>query len=209
MVETLEQVISAYFGIGIEPKPKRNYVHIGAYEGTFGDSTLYLQQAGWRGVLIETNPLIVPDLIKNRADKKTQIYDVACVGSRDVLSVDFTAYPTLGQHGGLSPHPSKIRAETGGHPVPVEIFTVSAMTVDTILMLAYEDKPIKVDYVQLDVEGTEKDVLKGFDLARWQVQVITIENDDPRNADLDSVMQGRGYRVFEKVGRNTVYERVG
>jgi hypothetical protein len=34
----------------------------------------------------------------------------------------------------------------------------------------------RLDFLSLDVDGIEMEVLKGFDLARWQLKVAAIEN---------------------------------
>jgi len=38
--------------------------------------------------------------------------------------------------------------------------------------LLEKQPPARVDFVSIDVEGTELDVLRGFNLARWQPELI-------------------------------------
>jgi hypothetical protein len=56
---------------------------------------------------------------------------------------------------------------------------VPTMTLDTIL--AWSGFP-RLDFLSVDVEGTEIDVLNGFDLERWKPKAMILESwTDPSN----------------------------
>lgn len=210
MTPPLEQFVSEYFILDRTPPHKRRYLHVGSYDGKHGDCTAYLQSAGWLGVLVEPNPAIIPHLLMNRADANTVIFDVACVANETERQASYIGYAELGQHGGLSPDHSKIESEARRYPngVTPNVSIVKAMTVNEILRVAFDGKPHALDYVQIDTEGTEQDVLAGFDLDLYTPALMCIETDDPRNADMDMILMGRGYDVIARYGQNTVYERV-
>ena len=47
-------------------------------------------------------------------------------------------------------------------------------TLDDILEQA--EAPMPIDFVSIDVEGHEVEVLSGFDLARWRPRLILVED---------------------------------
>ena len=78
------------------------------------------------------------------------------------------------------------------HRPVLESRVVHTMTLDEIL--SEHRTPEGLDYLSIDVEGHELEVLGGFDVQRWKPKVITIEyNYDAIRAD---VIRSRlpGYR---------------
>lgn len=207
-----ERYIAEYFALGRNRQLPRQrvYVDIGAHDGTTNSNTYPLQRAGWLGVCIEPNPSTFPLLVKARADEKTGCYDVACVASDSNKQETFIEFPNLPQFSGLAPDGKKVIAEARalGKPIEPTTHVVQARTLNSILDSFFEGITTHIDFISLDVEGTEIDVLVGLDFERWQPQLLCIENNDPRNSGLTSFMQTRGYEVAQVLGINTFYERV-
>jgi hypothetical protein len=54
--------------------------------------------------------------------------------------------------------------------------------------------PGRIDYVSLDTEGSELDILSTFDFARYRVRLWTIEhNHTAGEAEIDRLMSAHGY----------------
>jgi hypothetical protein len=82
---------------------------------------------------------------------------------------------------------------------------VPAMTLDEMLTSA---KIEKVDFVSIDVEGAELEVLQGFDLNRWAPKLLLIErNSRFRNKPLVDLLQQHNYYFFKNMGVNDFYWR--
>ncbi len=79
--------------------------------------------------------------------------------------------------------------------------TVDLMTLDDIL--AKENNP-KVDFISIDVEAQELQVLSGFSLERHQPALVLIE-DGVRNLDKHRHMTGRGYKLVKRTVLNNWY----
>ncbi|HEX7947688.1 MAG TPA: FkbM family methyltransferase, partial [Phenylobacterium sp.] len=63
--------------------------------------------------------------------------------------------------------------------------------------------PRRIDYLSLDTEGSELDILAAFDFDAWDVRLITVEHNhtDRREAVFD-LLTGKGYaRKFESLSR--------
>jgi hypothetical protein len=81
-----------------------------------------------------------------------------------------------------------------------------------------EIKKDHIDYLSIDVERNELDVLRGIDLLRWNPKVIAIENlgrelgnstlwddiwKDPEEQDV--LLQNLNYRFIHRMSCNDVY----
>ena len=64
------------------------------------------------------------------------------------------------------PHSSLDRKRIALGVLPEKIINVSIRTLDSILVEA--GSPTEFDFLPIDVEGHEIEVLRGFDIARWR-----------------------------------------
>ena len=75
-------------------------------------------------------------------------------------------------------------------------------TLDDILDEACAPAPF--DFLSIDVEGHELEVLSGFDLARWRPRLILIE-DHVGNLDRHSFLKNSGFRLIRRCENNGWY----
>jgi hypothetical protein len=75
-------------------------------------------------------------------------------------------------------------------------------TLDTILK-SYPALD-KIDYISIDTEGTELEVLKGFDIAKWMPKLMVIENNfnDPQ---IEEYLTTFGYTKVKRLVVNDFY----
>jgi hypothetical protein len=98
---------------------------------------------------------------------------------------------------------SSLRAQSVTAGVtPVDQITVQGMTLDSIL--SQVGAPASIDFVSIDVEGHEIDVLDGFDLARWLPKILVVE-DLLMSSRLNRYLKARGYKWFRRTGLNGWY----
>ena len=75
-----------------------------------------------------------------------------------------------------------------GRRYPVE-------TVSLNDLLAFWEAPRRIDYLSLDTEGSELDILQHFDFAAHDVRLITVEhNHTARRQPILELLTARGYR---------------
>ena len=69
--------------------------------------------------------------------------------------------------------------------------------------------PQTIDYISVDTEGSEYDILEAFDFARWNVLCFTVEhNFTPNQKRIDDLMTARGYeRKFKDFSRFDAWYR--
>ena len=75
-------------------------------------------------------------------------------------------------------------------------------TLDEILEQA--GAPTPIDFVSIDVEGHEVEVLSGFDLARWRPRLLLVE-DHVTNLATHRYLTRAGYRLIRRTGPNGWY----
>jgi hypothetical protein len=62
-------------------------------------------------------------------------------------------------------------------------------------LLAQHGAPQRIDYLSVDTEGSELDILRAFDFDAWEVGLITVEhNYTPRREGLFELLTAKGFR---------------
>jgi FkbM family methyltransferase len=85
----------------------------------------------------------------------------------------------------------------------VEEIKVEVKKLDTVLSRINLEK---IDFVSIDTEGTEIEVLMGFDINRWKPRLFIIENnfDEPKFSDY---LKDFGYKFSQRIGVNDFFVR--
>jgi len=181
------------------------YVEVGAYDGVSFSNSYFFEAIGWTGLLVEPNPDLYARCREARpASRVVQ----AAVGGRDASGsvrlftvggrpgVDALSYTRADQA-----HVERIRRE-GGQTIPVDVPLTS---LDALLALA---PPAAVDFVSVDVEGAELEVLDGLRLEKWRPQVLLVEdNSGGRDTRVAEYVARHGYRHVRRRGCNVLYSR--
>jgi FkbM family methyltransferase len=171
------------------------FVEVGANEPQQRSQTWHLEQAGWNGVLIEPQPDLAEQLRQARSAK---VFAVAC-------SSPDNAGRALPLHiaGPLS---SLDRGGMAAGASPERIIDVPVRALDQILSEAQAPSPI--DFLSIDVEGHELDVLRGFDIARWKPRLILLE-DHVTDLTKHKFLTHAGYRLIRRFDNNGWYVPAG
>ena len=167
------------------------YVDVGAADPQFGSQTWRFEQAGWNGVLIEPRPDVAEKL---RQARHAAVFEVACTSPDNAgrsmplnLRDGYSSLNATLAIAGLKPRGT---------------IAVKTRTLDDILNEA--GAPTPIDFVSIDVEGHEPEVLAGFDLARWRPRLILIE-DHVLDLALHRLLEARGYTWVRRTGLNGWY----
>jgi hypothetical protein len=90
----------------------------------------------------------------------------------------------------------KKRRQIRGTTYPVETITLTEL-------LQSHGAPEVIDYLSIDTEGSEFDILNAFEFNRYRFRVITVEhNFAPQRGDIYRLLTEHGYRrVAETASR--------
>jgi FkbM family methyltransferase len=180
------RLVPEFFGGG-----KGFFVEVGANDPHERSQTWHLEQAGWTGILIEPQPDLAAKL---RAARTAKVFAVACSSPENTGRT--LPLHVAGPLSGLD----RERMAPGAEPET--IIAVPIRTLDSILDEARA--PMPLDFVSIDVEGHEIEVLRGFDIARWRPRLILLED---HVADLSKhrFLTAAGYRIIRRYENNGWY----
>lgn len=162
------------------------FVEFGATNGVDLSNTCLLErQLGWRGILAEPARCWHAALAANRTCHVT----TACVWSASGARLTFNEaidakFSTIDTHSATDLHRESRRDGTR-----YEVDTISLND-----LLDRHDAPEVVDYLSIDTEGSEYDILAAFDFGRRRFRVITCEhNFSPARSKIHALLTGHGY----------------
>jgi FkbM family methyltransferase len=168
------------------------FIDVGANDPRDGSQRWLLEQNGWRGILVEPLSGLYDRLVSARP--RSKVWQAAC-SAPDKRG---TAVLHVASHDGFS----TLQPQRDSQGVEFNrAETVQVVTLDDIL--EQEANP-RVDFVSIDVEGGEVDVLRGFSLERHQPALMLIE-DGVRNLDKHRAMTARGYKLVKRTLLNNWY----
>jgi FkbM family methyltransferase len=171
--------------------PAGFFVEVGANQPQEGSQSWQFEQSGWNGILVEPQPDLAARLAQSR---RARVVAAACSSPANA-GTSMTLHVS-GPHSSLRPE----LAVTG--VVAKATIDVPVRTLDDILQEA--GAPVPIDFVSIDVEGHEVEVLSGFDLARWRPRLILIE-DHVTNLATHRCLTQAGYRLIRRTGLNGWY----
>jgi FkbM family methyltransferase len=188
-----------------------NCIEVGAVDGIDGSNTLYFERLGWNCLCIEPQPGIgyFESLKSNR--KLALNYAISQKEQTDAIftvvycTPDWAGgkeYPWSGMSG-LVPDERLIvdHEKLGLKPVKKEIF-VETKRLDWCIDNHFKHDTI--DFISIDVEGSELDVLQSFDVNKYNTKLLVIENNfnDP---DVENYLRPLGWKKDMRVEINDFY----
>ena len=169
------------------------FVEFGATDGIALSNTYLLEtDYGWNGLCSEPNPGFFKELEKNRRCTVTRDCILGCTGE-EVTFILADVYGGVVDYADVDAHSDKRRAyEAKGKSVKLKTISLDDY-------LNRYDAPHQIDYISIDTEGSEYEILRNFPFDSWDVEMFTIEhNFTPQRAQIRDLMEGHGYRCVEK-----------
>lgn len=168
------------------------FVEVGANDPVAGSQTWLLEQNGWQGVLVEPQASLCEKL--RAARPRSQVFQVACScpgseGEADLILTEFNGNATL-------------KPQRDSHGINyVGIERVRITTLDSVLQAAGISQ---IDFLSLDVEGHEIEVMDGFSLEKYKPSLILIE-DGVRDLAKHHFLKCHGYKLVKRTTLNNWY----
>ena len=162
------------------------FVEFGATNGIdLSNSYLLEKEYGWNGILAEPNPLWRDALRQNR----TANISVKCVYSRSGEKVQFLDAP-MPELAGITSFIKKSKQKKWLKKS--SLFEVETVSLNDLLV--EYSAPNQIDFISVDTEGSEFEILNCFDFDRWDVRLWCIEhNNGPTEKLLDALFASKGY----------------
>lgn len=160
------------------------FVEFGAADGyTFSNTWLLEKEFNWNGILAEPAKCFHDKIKKNRSCN----IELDCVwidSNQTVLFREFNELSTI-----------DVFTESDFHaPARRDKETYEVKTISIMDLLSKYQAPRDIDYLSIDTEGSELDILKSLDYDKYKINIITCEHNhtDARNKIRD-FLYSKGY----------------
>lgn len=154
-------------------KMKENgfFVEFGACDGVELSNTLTLEKNfNWNGILAEPSISWHNELFKNRKC----FIDKRAVWKESKKELDFVEVESIKTISGIDTDLFKSDFTELRKNVYNKRFKVETITLRDLL-IEY-NAPKQIDYLSIDTEGSEFDIINGFDFNEYDVKIITVEH---------------------------------
>lgn len=178
------------------------FADIGGYDGLTGSNTLFFEMfRGWTGILVEPAPT---QMRKAQELRRCDCFAYGVAGQARTLEfMEVTAGYTQ-MSGFLDSYDANLLAQVRGDPRHTEtVHTLQAKPLGDILS---EAGLSQVDFLSLDVEGGEMDILQNFDFDAFDIEIWSIENNTSDPA-IPALMQDKGYDLVEFAGVDDIFRK--
>ena len=181
------------------------YIDVGAHHPFYLSNTAIFYEKGSHGICIEPDPTLFKEIKKYR--KNDICLNIGIGFKNDVEEVDFyiMSSPTLNTF-------SKEAAEnyiSYGNQKIVETKKIPLYNINTIIQKYCKTVP---NFISLDVEGLDLDILHSFDFLQYRPEVFCIEtltytedNNEVKITEIIDYMIAQGYKIYSDTYINTIF----
>jgi FkbM family methyltransferase len=173
------------------------YIDIGANDGINGSTTYWAEQIGWKGICIEPQKSTFERMKKGR---NCAAYNCA-ISNKSQENVEFISFPGKDTRSGLADSMSKSHIEAAKQFSNMEKNFVSTKTFGDI-MADFENVKF-IDFLSIDTEGHEMQVLESIDFTKFKFGLITIETQ--AGSDVVRYIEKNGYKKLMTAGSDCLF----
>lgn len=164
------------------------FIEIGASDGIILSNTYLLEkQYKWNGICCEPIPNKFKKLVQNRPN--SICYDKA-VYNTSGLTLNFDIAKNFDLLSGISNHIDTHKSAVDANKETIQVQTISLLDV-----LNNANAPSFIEYMSLDTEGSEFEILKNFDFEKYTFGLIDVEHNynNPRRIEIKNLLLSKGY----------------
>jgi FkbM family methyltransferase len=186
----------------------KTFVDIGANDGVSWSNTLRLERDyGWTGICIEPHPTMFERLASNRKAICLELAVNDKEGVLDFMTIEGTweANMLSGLLENYDPrHRERIEGEYKRYGGTASIKKVKCSPLHDILK---KNNIEKVDYLSIDTEGSEENILKSIDFTAVNVELISAEVNYELQP-LEAILSSNGYTFLDKVHQDAFFRKL-
>ena len=179
-------------------KKKGFFVEIGAFDGIEGSNCFYFEKVQeWDGIAVEASKIQFNKLKKNR---KCKLFNEA-INSKE-KDVEFIEIQEgLTQMSGIDDENYIAKEFISKDPnSKIGKFNTKTVTFEKIV-----PTNAIIDYLSLDIEGGEMDLLESIDFSKYKIKVISVENNIPDKINFELFFKKKNYSFFDRVGQDEIF----
>ena len=183
-----------------------SYLDLGANHAKQYSNTYYFYDKGARGVLVEANPQLIPEL---KLYRNEDVILNCCIGAAAGEAVDFYI---LNGDGLSTPDKKRVDEVIALNPMlhVDRIVPVKTMTVNSIMDTYFEGAPLLLN---IDLEGDDIAILSSIDWEKHRPLMVVIEMIpyrprlvvEEKDETIMRFMEGREYVEYAFTGINSIF----
>lgn len=174
-------------------KTKGFFVDIGAWDGLTSSNTFLLEsQYDWRGICVEANPRMEFVLEQNRPQAFREISAVYTTTGEEVV---FDIANSCEAYSGISNSLDKWKNLVDENKTTIKVRTITFTD-----LLSKHNAPFFIEYLSLDTEGSELEILKSLDHSLYKFGLMDVEHNfvEPKRQELRMFLEANGYIFLEE-----------
>jgi FkbM family methyltransferase len=183
---------------------KPNYLDIGTNDPVYGNNTFLFYKRGSRGVCIEADPALFSN-IKNTRPEDTCLNMGVTFDNRKEAEFYVFDEPA---HNTLSKEEAEYRNKESQSKIK-KIIKIPLLNVNELILTYFKSAP---NYLSIDVEGIDLDILKSLDFNTHRPDIICVEtitfsldNKEQKIEDIILFMKSKNYIVYADTHINTLF----
>ena len=175
------------------------FIEIGAYDGISGSNCYHFERfLNWDGIAIEPSNIQFEKLKKNR---KCKVLNNAI--SDEVKEVEFIEVAEgLTQMSGINNRSFERNFQIISNNQASKTNSINLKTI-TFDEIAPKNKD--VDYLSIDIEGGEMNLLKSIDFKTNNIKVISVENNIPKEQNFKNFFEEINFTYLDRIGQDEIF----
>ena len=179
-------------------KKKGYFVEIGAFDGVLGSNCIHFEKSmKWDGIAIEPSTIQFEKLKLNRKchlinkaiateEKEVEFLEVeeGYTQMSGIINENFTSEETIKKDP---------RSKT-------KKIIITTTTFDKNIPFDKE-----IDYLSIDIEGGEMELLDSIDFKKYNIKVISVENNSPEKLNFKEFFDKKNFNYFDRVGQDEIF----
>lgn len=186
------------------------FVDVGAHDGISISNTYFFEsELDWHGICLEPYPEFYEKLAKNRKCVCLPVCAGKETGITKFLKIHCPKNPYVEMLSGMlnnynAAHLKRIEISLKKYGGYSEIIDLPVRTLTDIL---HEHNIITVDFLSIDVEGGELDVILGLDFSQFTIRYILIENNYKNEfKPIQNILEMHGYKKIHSFDFDELFE---
>lgn len=182
-------------------KDKGFFVDVGAHHPTRFSNTYWFYRKGWRGINIDAAPGSMVEFNRKRGNDKN--IEAAISNTHETLEFNVI------NHAAFSTFSKRLAEEhvTEGYTIK----SVVRIQTKSLKEILDENLPAgqKIDFMNIDVESFDLEVLKSNDWSRYIPEVIVIEDREQENeeSEIISYLKEKNYRLIATMEKTKIFKK--
>lgn len=175
------------------------FIEIGAYDGIEGSNCYHFEKfLKWDGIAIEPSNIQFKKLKKNR---KCKLFNKAI--SNEIKEVEFIEVTEgLTQMSGINEKYYKKNFDfiSNNEKSKIQNYNLKTITFEQVV-----SQGIDIDYLSIDIEGGEMDLLKSINFNNNNIKIISLENNTPADLNFENFFKNKKFIYFDRIGQDEIF----